>query len=33
VPQIDVRETDRIGWYAGKVEGFQTKRADDRFAP
>jgi tRNA-Thr(GGU) m(6)t(6)A37 methyltransferase TsaA len=32
VPQIDVRQTDRIGWYAGKVEGFQTKRADDRFA-
>ena len=32
VPQIDVRQTNQIGWYVGKVEGFQTKRADDRFA-
>ncbi|MGQ0603421.1 MAG: tRNA (N6-threonylcarbamoyladenosine(37)-N6)-methyltransferase TrmO [Anaerolineales bacterium] len=31
VPQFDVRMTERIGWFAGKVERVNDTRADDRF--
>ncbi len=31
VPAIDDRQTDRIGWFAGRVERVQEIRADDRF--
>jgi tRNA (adenine37-N6)-methyltransferase len=32
VPAFDARETDRIGWFAGRVERVHTTRADDRFS-
>ncbi|MCC6625873.1 MAG: tRNA (N6-threonylcarbamoyladenosine(37)-N6)-methyltransferase TrmO [Chloroflexi bacterium] len=31
VPTFDAIATDRIGWYAGKVERVAEVRADDRF--
>ena len=31
VPQLDVRQTERIGWFAGRVERVGVVRADDRF--
>lgn len=32
VPAFDARETDRIGWFAGRVDRVHTTRADDRFS-
>ena len=32
VPAFDVRNTERIGWYAGKVSQVYQARSDDRFA-
>ena len=32
VPAFDVRQTERIGWFAGKVERVYQAKADDRFA-
>ena len=32
VPAFDVRTTDRIGWFAGKVDQVYQARADNRFA-
>jgi tRNA-Thr(GGU) m(6)t(6)A37 methyltransferase TsaA len=32
VPAFDARETDRIGWYAGRLERVHTTRADERFS-
>lgn len=31
VPAFDVRTTDRIGWFAARVEGVYRARADGRF--
>ena len=31
VPAFDARETERIGWYAGRIERVQTTRSDKRF--
>jgi tRNA (adenine37-N6)-methyltransferase len=31
VPALDVRQTDRIGWYAGRVDRVVETLADDRF--
>lgn len=31
VPTFDARETERIGWYAGRIERVQTTRSDRRF--
>jgi tRNA (adenine37-N6)-methyltransferase len=31
VPTFDVRETDRIGWFADRLERLHTTRADERF--
>lgn len=30
VPAFDVRQTDRIGWFAGRLEHLATTRADNR---
>lgn len=32
VPQLDVRETTRIGWFARRVEKVGETRSDDRMA-
>jgi tRNA-Thr(GGU) m(6)t(6)A37 methyltransferase TsaA len=32
VPAFDARETDRIGWYAGRLDRVHTTRADERFS-
>jgi tRNA (adenine37-N6)-methyltransferase len=32
VPAFDARETDRIGWFAGRLERVHTTRADERFS-
>jgi tRNA-Thr(GGU) m(6)t(6)A37 methyltransferase TsaA len=32
VPAFDARETERIGWFAGRVERVHTTRADERFS-
>jgi tRNA (adenine37-N6)-methyltransferase len=31
VPAFDVRETEHIGWFSGRVERVHTTRADERF--
>ena len=31
VPDFDVREAERIGWFAGKTQRVSTVRSDDRF--
>ncbi len=31
VPAFDVRETEKIGWFSGRVERVHTTRADERF--
>src|SRR5215831_11772137 len=31
VPTFDARETERIGWFAGRIERVQTTRSDKRF--
>jgi tRNA-Thr(GGU) m(6)t(6)A37 methyltransferase TsaA len=31
VPAFDARETERIGWYAGRIERVHTTRSDKRF--
>jgi tRNA-Thr(GGU) m(6)t(6)A37 methyltransferase TsaA len=31
VPTFDVRETERIGWFAGRIERVHTTRSDKRF--
>ena len=31
VPAFDARETERIGWYAGRIERVQSTRSDKRF--
>lgn len=31
VPTFDVRETEQIGWFAGRIERVHTTRADERF--
>jgi tRNA-Thr(GGU) m(6)t(6)A37 methyltransferase TsaA len=31
VPAFDAHETDRIGWFAGRIEQVHTTRSDDRF--
>lgn len=32
VPKFDVRETDRIGWYEGKVRQEHAVKSDGRFS-
>jgi tRNA (adenine37-N6)-methyltransferase len=32
VPALDARATDRIGWFAGRLERVHTMRADERFS-
>jgi tRNA (adenine37-N6)-methyltransferase len=32
VPAIDNRQTDQIGWFAGRLERLATARSDDRFS-
>ena len=31
LPDFDVREAERIGWFAGKIHRVSTVRSDDRF--
>lgn len=31
VPAFDVRSTERIGWFAGKINRIDQARSDDRF--
>jgi tRNA-Thr(GGU) m(6)t(6)A37 methyltransferase TsaA len=31
VPAFDARETERIGWFAGRIERIHTTRSDNRF--
>ena len=31
VPAFDVRESEQIGWFSGRVERVHTTRADERF--
>jgi len=31
VPAFDARETERIGWFAGRIERVHTTRSDKRF--
>jgi tRNA (adenine37-N6)-methyltransferase len=31
IPELDNRETDRIGWFAGKLHALETTKADRRF--
>jgi tRNA-Thr(GGU) m(6)t(6)A37 methyltransferase TsaA len=32
VPAFDARATERIGWFAGRLDRLHTTRADDRFS-
>jgi len=31
IPQFDVRDADRVGWFAGAAENAEFHRADERF--
>lgn len=33
VPRFDVRSTERIGWFAGRLDALPNTRADGRMAP
>ncbi|WP_265305159.1 hypothetical protein [Verminephrobacter eiseniae] len=32
VPAFDVRQTDRVGWYADKIRNLPNTRSDDRMS-
>jgi tRNA (Thr-GGU) A37 N-methylase len=32
VPRFDVRETDRVGWFAARLDQLPKVRSDDRMA-